>query len=121
MRTCKQEEVQFTMAININTKRNKNATRCLYYKGQFVDNQSKLISNAVAEGVFYAQDKEPYREYTEVVNGVGRIKVKTLIIQTNDFIPDLETDDFVLYEGDLWRVVAISKDDQEKNKYYLLY
>ena len=106
------------MAVNLNTKRNKHATRCLYYKGRMVDNASKLISNAVAEGVFYAQDKEPYREYTEVVNGISRIKVKTLTIETNDYIPNLDCDDFVLYEGDLWRVVSITKDDQEKNKFY---
>lgn len=106
------------MAINVNTKRNKNATRCLYYKGRMVDNASKLISNAVAEGVFYALDKIPYKEYTEVVNGVSRIKVKTLTIETSDYVPNLECDDFVLYEGNLWRVVDITKDDSEKNKFY---
>lgn len=106
------------MAVNINTKRNKHSRRCLYYKGRMVDNASKLISNAVAEGVFYCQDKIPYKEYTEVINGVTRIKVKTLTIETNDFVPNLDCDDFVLYEGDLWRVVSITKDDQEKNKFY---
>ena len=107
-----------TMAINLNTKRNKHSRRCLYYKARYINNNTELISNAVAEGVFYVMDKVAYKEYTEVLNGVARTKVKTLTIETNDYVPNLDCDDYVLYEGDLWRVVSVEKDDQEKNKFF---
>lgn len=106
------------MAIDLRNSRNNYATRCKYYKAEYVDNNTRLIPNAIAKGVFYSKDKVPYREYTENANGVARMKVRTVTIETNDYIPDIEADDFVLYDGNLWRVHALTKDDLEKNKYY---
>ena len=106
------------MAIDLNSKRNKHATRCKYYKAEYVDNNTRLKPNAISKGVFYSMDKVPYREYTENANGVARMRVRTVTIETNDYIPDIEADDFVLYDGNLWRIHALTKDDLEKNKYY---
>lgn len=80
-----------------------------YYKAEYV-NQNKLTQDAECKGVFYSRDFEPIKQD---VNWVGAVqnKVKRVRLETNDYIPDLETDDFVLYNGELWLVETLETSD----------
>lgn len=84
-----------------------------YYKAQYV-NQNKLTQNAVCQGVFYSTDNEPMNITSENFNGVSH-KTKRIKIETIDYIPDLEIDDFVLYNNEIWLVESLDIADLVDN------
>ena len=82
-----------------------------FFKAQYV-NQNKLITNAECEGVFYSTDIESEKEMIEWINGT-QYKVRRVKIETKDFVTNLNVDDFVLYNDELW--VVESKEFKEMN------
>jgi len=76
-----------------------------------------LKTDAKCQGVFYSNDHTPFTTSSVKMGNVKK-KVVTGSIITYDFIPDLEEDDFILYEGDLFIVKDISREDLTENKQY---
>lgn len=91
----------------------KGLNRNKYYKGTVTTN-NKLTRSKNAIGVFYSSDYEPIRFMNEVVNGVKHSK-KTVKLITNDYISNLEVDDFVYYSGEYWLVESIEVADIRDN------
>jgi len=80
-----------------------------YYKGVLTNN-NKLTRSETVLGIFYSKDYEPVRTLSEVVNGVKHTKT-TVKLLTNDYIPNLEVDDYVLFDGGYWIVETVDKAD----------
>jgi len=87
--------------------------RVKYYKAEYV-NQNKLTQDAECQGVFYSTDHEPLSVISEWLNGTQH-KTKRIKLKTIDFVTDLEVDDFVLYNDELWLVESLEIADIENN------
>ena len=93
-------------------------TRCKWYKARYVVNQ-KLIQDAICQGVFYCKDLIDYSESKQVQYGVASARASKLTIQTPDYIGDLSIDDYIDYDGELWRVAEIpAMADDNPNKIF---
>lgn len=92
--------------------------RCKWYKANYVMNK-KLVQDAICEGVFYSRDVVDQSESKQVQFGVANHQQSRLTIETPDYIGEIKIDDFLLLDGDLWRVTEIPaiKDD-DAGKYY---
>lgn len=80
------------------------------YYTSTITNNNKLTRDTECAGVFYSTDYEPIRILNEVTNGVKHIK-KTVKLLTNDYIPDLTVDYYVLYNGEYWLVESVEASD----------
>lgn len=102
------------MGIDVNQTRSTTFDRNKYYKAKYVD-KTELVQDAVAQGVFYSTDKEPFKQ--EMV-GFGNVQRKqvTGTLLTFDNVGDLEPNDFVLYRGELYLVVKVIGNDKNENK-----
>lgn len=104
------------MGIDLRSPRKEYNVRCKWYKGAYVINQ-QLVKNAICEGVFYVKDTKDYEEFRETEYGVSSHVVSQVQIETPDYIPDITVNDFVFYDGALWRVHQIpTKADESPNK-----
>lgn len=104
------------MSVDLRLGRTTNSKRCKWYRGEYIKNQ-KVTADVKAQGVFYADDSVGYREYYENEGGaVGHI-VKTVTITTNDNVSGITINDYVRYDGWLWRVNSIPLiDDKAEQK-----
>lgn len=106
----------YNMGVDLRTKRSEYNNRCKWYKGAYVINE-QLIKNAICEGVFYCKDSKDYEEFRETEYGVSSHTIQQVQIETPDYIPDITINDYVYYDGALWRVHQIpSKADDTLNK-----
>lgn len=107
------------MGIDTRIKRDKKyCDRCKYYKGQIAE-EDILLKRVECTGVFYSTDKINYNVNKNNFNGVAMVKNETLTLETPDYIPDLEVDDFVKYvDGNLWRVNNIEREDDNDAKWF---
>jgi len=80
-----------------------------YYKGEYTA-KNKLTRAEECQGIFYSTDQESIAISNEVLNGFKHIK-KTVKLLTNDYIPDLTVDYFVLYNGEYWIVESVIATD----------
>ena len=60
--------------------------------------------------MFYSVDYESMSVTSEWLNGTQH-KTKRIKIKTNDYVVDLEIDDYVMYNGDLWLVESLEVAD----------
>jgi len=97
------------------TRRNK-YDRCLYYKAKYVNNM-KLIKDAVASGVFYAEGVQDDTS-TAVQNGNAQSKQIISSMITYDVVDDLEVNDYVYAGGDLNRVTSIVRKGMGKSEQF---
>ena len=102
------------MALDTRRSRAGKFSRNKYYKGEYVE-KMQLVKDAISQGVFYSSDKEAFTVST-IVSGAMKKQMITGVIVTNDYIPDLEPDDFVEYEGILHLVEKVVFDDLNDNK-----
>lgn len=79
--------------------------RCLYYDGKYIKNM-KLEADTVSNGVFYASITDSFVEKQET-NGMPAHMTKKGKIETNDYVPDLTVNSFVLFRGELYVVDEI--------------
>ena len=106
------------MGIDLRAKRKDFPDRCKWYKGAYVVNQ-QLVSDAICQGIFYSRDAKDYEEYRQTEFGVSSHTHKKVTIETPDFIPEITINDYVVYDGELWRVDQIPmKNDDSNNKRY---
>jgi hypothetical protein len=98
------------MGIDLRTKR-AGRDRNKYYKANYVNNM-KLTKEAEPQGVFYSTDAEPQKKSINVNGSTRHVETRAKII-TNDYIPDLNPDDYVLYGGDglLYIVEEVTSED----------
>ena len=93
-------------------------TRAYIYKAKYVNN-NKLVVNPICEGIIYIKDKIAYSEHNENIGGMARNTNKTLSVETRDFINGITINDYLLINGELWRVNSIPEvDDYELAKPY---
>ena len=103
------------MGIDLRINRKEYPTRCKWFKAEYVQNE-RLVRDAVCEGVFYTKDAKDYEEFRD---GVASATIHQITIETPDYIPNITINDYVLYDGDLWRVHQIpAKADETPNKRY---
>ena len=106
------------MGIDLRPKRKDFPDRCKWYKAGYVINE-KLVKDAICQGVFYSRDIKDYEEYQETEYAVANSIIHKITIETPDFIPEITINDYVLYDGNLWRVAQIpAKADDSNNKRY---
>lgn len=106
------------MGINIYAKRSDYPSRCKWYKAQFIDH-GKLKPDAKCNGVFYCKDIVQYSEVFDNSFGVTGNLIRSVTIETPDNVFGIEINDYVLYEGNLYRIATIPEsDDLGKNKFY---
>ena len=93
------------MAIDVRTSRSGNYNRCKWYKAIYIKG-NKLISDAIAEGVFYSNDTSNIKNRVNVANGVLTDNV-ALTISTQDYVGGMSPDDVVEIDGELFIVVSL--------------
>lgn len=102
------------MGIDITTSRTEKTDRCKYYKKEYVQNM-KLVQDAVVQGVFYSHDVEPFT--TRRISSGSIQKSQTIgTIETTDHVGDLEPNFYVLYEGEIYVVEEVSRQDKATEK-----
>lgn len=102
------------MGIDLNLSRRDKTVRCKYYKRSYVDNM-KLLPNAQVAGIFYVSDKDVFTTQTISAGNVKRTQT-TGVIVTHDVVYGIEVDDFVLYDGSLFVVDNIVRNDETSHK-----
>lgn len=105
------------MAIDTRTSRVGRHDRCKWYKAAYVKG-NKLIQDAVAEGVFYANGSKDDRLSRVNVTGNVLTDNKSLSISTFDFVEDIKPDDFVEIDGELFIVVSIEIKGIERSEQF---
>jgi hypothetical protein len=103
------------MGIDVNNSRRDYPDRNIWYKAKYVTN-NKLVKDAIPQGVFYSKDVKDFGTQLAQV-GNGQVILKTGEIETNDNVSEMEVNDFVLYDGTLYRVDNVVHGDLNKNKY----
>jgi len=105
------------MGLDSRRSRAGNHSRNKYYKGEYVDDKGQLIKDAIIQGIFYSTD---YEDFTKTTINMGSIKKKQVSgkLVTTDYVGDLEPDDYVLYDGNLYVVTNIVEGDLNENKQY---
>jgi hypothetical protein len=103
------------MGIDVNNSRRDHPDRNIWYKAKYVSN-NKLVKDAVPQGVFYSRDVKDFGTQLAQV-GNGQVILKTGEIETNDNVSEMEVNDFVLYDGTLYRVDNVVHGDLNKNKF----
>lgn len=93
------------MARDIRQHKDKSNERCFYYKANYVDKR-KLLPNAVVEGVFYARENADFIS-SQGQNGNVAYKKSDGEIKTNDYVANLEVNDYVYWQGNLYLVAEI--------------
>ena len=91
----------------------KGEDRCKYYKATYVTN-NKLTQDAEPVGIFYSNDYEPVTG-SSAVDGLTKAIEWRVTLETEDYILDLLADDYVLYDGNLWRVEKTTAKDKRDN------
>jgi hypothetical protein len=104
------------MAIDTRTSRSGKSNRNKYYKKEFVENM-KLVQDAKAQGVFYSNDEAPFSS-TAISSGNIMKKQTTGTLVTEDIVDDLEVNDFVMNDGNLYLVVSIDREDNDDQKWF---
>lgn len=84
-----------------------------YYKAEYVQNM-QLTNEAIPKGVFYSTDAEPSNQVS-ILTGSVRHQQTSIKIITDDYVPDLVSDDYVLHNGELWIVENVLRADINDN------
>ena len=104
------------MAIDTRTTRADKGNRSKYYKKEYVENM-KLIQDAKVQGVFYCKDVGPFSSIPVASGNIMR-RQYTGTIMTEDIVDDLEVNDFVLYDDNLYIVTGIDAEDNDSQKFF---
>ena len=104
------------MAIDIRTSRSGKSNRNKYYKKEFVENM-KLVKDAKAQGVFYSNDEAPFNSVAISSGNIMRRQTTGTLV-TEDIVDDLEVNDYVFYDGNLYLVVGIDVEDNDNQKWF---
>ena len=88
--------------------------RNFWYKGELNDDSNKLTRADECQGVFYSTDYEPIIITGETIDNVKHTR-KTVKLLTNDYIPTMSIDDYVLYNDEYWLVDSITVADLTDN------
>lgn len=85
--------------------------RCRWWKRNenIEDGDSDLIYKRIPEGIFYAKEANAETNDDNIINGTFMINRTNVTIETLDDILGIESEDFVEYEGELWRVTGVQK------------
>lgn len=103
------------MARNLQQTRIEYNNRNKIYKANYVNN-FKLLPDAISSGIFYSKDLTGLR--TESVSqGNVKYRIERIDIETLDKV-NLIADDFVLYNGKIYRVESAESEDVESQKFY---
>jgi len=104
------------VAIDTRTSRVGKSNRVKYYKKDYID-KMKLVSDAKVQGVFYCVDNGPFSS-TPISAGNVMQRQYTGSIKTEDIIDDLDVNDYVLYDGNLFLVTGIDREDNDDQKWF---
>lgn len=92
------------MAFNPNTTHSSLNLRVKYYGHKYKDNDTKLLTDDKVKGLFYARKHANTTTDNYITQtGIKTVK-KEMTLYTDDFIHDLEQDDFVVLENRKWIV-----------------
>jgi len=105
------------MAIDLRQSHSEMYDRCKYYKA-VVTLGNVLTKSPTCAGVFYADEHAPEYETAEQLGAVMHHKI-TVSIKTRDIVNDLQSNDFVDYNGETWIVTGVSKaESSSKSRQY---
>ncbi len=103
------------MGIDINNSRRDHPDRNIWSTAPSVP-PPPLLPSSFPPGIFYSKDAKDFgTQLTQVGN--GQVILKTGEIETNDNVSEMEVNDFVLYDGTLYRVDNVIHGDLNKNKF----
>lgn len=102
--------------IDLNRSRRGYNYRCFYWKRDVsgvMDNE-ELIHKTRPTGVFYAKIASSKANDTQDVAGVFRVGSEGITVETQDIV-DLDKDDLVQFDGDIWLAGRVNSDPIQKN------
>lgn len=104
------------MAINVYTSHVNTPIRVKYFAHKHFNNDTALKETKNVKGVFYAR-KHGTTETSSYITAAGAKAIMTKMqLYTDDFIDDLEIDDFVVFKGKKLLVVAIEDADRVRHR-----
>lgn len=90
--------------------------RCIYWKRKengIYDNE-QLIHNKRPDGIFYARITSSKANDTQDIAGIFRVGTEGITIETQDII-DLDKDDLVQFNEEIWLVGRVNSEQIQKN------
>lgn len=104
------------MGIDIYTNRKDYPSRCKWYKGDSAALNVLEIDKRL-KGVFYAKDLEAVKS-EKILVGSSMVTQYSAAIETPDVVRGIEPNDYVKYDGEMWRVESVIYEDSNEQKAY---
>jgi hypothetical protein len=95
--------------------------KCRWWKRNENDDieTDELVMKRVADGFFMAKEVTPNRTQNFTVGGVMRFEKDTITIKSPDNLISIESEDYVEFRGELWRVVSVQRSKaRNQNTYF---
>lgn len=105
--------------IDLNTSRRTLHNKCRYWKVKTKNkDKSEIVYEQKPDGMFYAKEISAFSKDNQIVGDVFMFNSKTITIMTTDKV-DINTNDVVEFNGNLWIVVNIQKRRKLKQAQFL--
>ena len=69
-------------------------------------------------GSFMATEVSTYDRNNQIIGGAFTFDENYVTLETNDHVPDLTTNDIVVYNDNVWRIVSVSKHKRKKQSQF---
>lgn len=107
--------------VDLFTSRRTCFNKCCYW--HLNESWTNMHPNEIAvqkqpTGHFFANEEDLFRKENQIVAGSFMFESSNVTLSTSDFIPDLEVNDLVKYNDQVYRVSYIRKQPLKKQKQY---
>ncbi len=104
------------MAINIHASHNNFPLRIRYYPHKYFNDDTVLKDTKKVKGVLYARKYGNTKTYSYITQSGLKTQRTEMQLLTPDYVNNLELDDFIIYRGKKWLVVALDDVEVEEHK-----
>lgn len=103
------------------TSRRDKHKLCIYWKqdeSEYYD-KNEIGYLKKPEGKFYAKEVNAQQDSSQTVGGVFMFDSSTVTLKTDDNVSNINKNDIVKYNDEMWRVVSIQKKPIRKNAQFM--
>ena len=92
--------------------------KCYFWKkDKNIKDKSKLILETKPKGFFYCKKATPQDLSAIVIDDIFRIQRNSITLMTFDYL-DVENDDVVKFDNELWRVTNVQALEDERQEQF---
>lgn len=109
-------------SVDLFTSRRVNFNRCTYW--HLDESWTEMHPNEIAikkhpTGHFTANEEDMFRKENQIIAGAFMFESANITLSTSDYIPELDVNDIVKYDNQIYRVVDIRKQPLKRQRQYL--